>query len=295
MIQVANSLLDVPLSTRLQDSLMAIQYADDTAILATAEISSLISFKLMVRLFSRISGLQVNFSKSCFIPINVAPHDLPWINAVMGCPQNDFPILYLGMPLSVKRPNKEHFIPLIERVEQRLQGWQSKLLSRGGRLTLTQTVLSAIPTYHMICFILPKWVISRIDKARRAFLWGKSTTRNRPISLCNWNLVCIPKEFGGLGLPDLRLRNLALILRWWWKCYEEPNSLWALTVCRIRTQRIHSTGPIIWSKRGSYFWIQLVGLRNLFDVATEWMVGNGASISFWYDKWGPAPLILLGS
>lgn len=295
MIQVANSLLVTPLSTRLHDSLMAIQYADDTAILASAEISTLITFKLMVRLFSKISGLQINFNKSCFIPINVPTHELEWIKAVMGCPQTEFPVLYLGMPLSIKRPSKAHFIPLIERVEQRLQGWQSKLLSRGGRLLLTQTVLSNMPTYHMICFILPKWVISRIDKARRAFLWRKSASGNKPISLCNWNLVCIPKQFGGLGLPDLRLRNIALVLRWWWKCYGEPNSLWAVTVCRLRTQRIQVAGPAIWSKRGSYFWIQLIGLRSLFDRATQWVVGTGSSISFWYDRWGPSPLVALGS
>lgn len=162
-------------------------------------------------------------------------------------------------------------------------------------MLLVQTVLSAIPTYHMICFIIPKWVISRIDKARRAFLWGKPATRNRHISLCNWNLVCIPKEWGGLGISDLHLRNISLVLRWWWKSYDEPGSLWSMTVARIRTQQIHTIGPIIWSKRGSFFWVHLVGLRNMFDKVTEWDVGNGERIFFWYDSWASTPLVELGS
>lgn len=208
MIQVANSLLNSPLSNRLQDLIMALQYADDTVVLASAEISSLISFKLILCLFSSISGLLHNFKKSSFIPINVAPLDLPWVKSVMGCPQTNFPIVYLGMPISIKRPNKEHFIPLIEKIERRMQGWQSRLLSRGGRLVLVQTVLSSIPTYHMICFIIPKWVLSRIDKARRAFLWGNSEGGGQHISLCNWNLVCIPKEWGGIGTARLAPKEL---------------------------------------------------------------------------------------
>lgn len=213
--------------------------------MVNADISSLITFKVIVRLFSSISGLQINFQKSCFIPINVATSDLPWVGVVMGCPQTDFPIMYLGMPLTLKKPTKELFIPLIENIERRMQGWQSRLLSRGGRLVLVQSVLSSIPTYHMICFVLPKWVLSRIDKAMRAFLWGKSSTAGHHIPLCNWNLVCIPRDSGGLGLPNLQLRNQALIMRWWWKGYCEPDSLWSLLVVRIRTQRPHANGPLL--------------------------------------------------
>lgn len=221
MIQVASSLSPAPLSNKLQESIMALQYADDTAIIASGDIFSLILFKITLRLFSAMSGLQVNYSKSTYIPLNVAPEDFLWTDALMGCQKTNFPITYLGMPLTIKKLTKQLYIPLIEKFEGRLQGWQSKLLSRGGRLLLAQTVLSSIPVYYMICFLLPKWVISKIDRARRRFLWGHSANSNRPISLCNWNLVCIPKSWGGMGMPDLHLRNLSLILRWWWKLYNE--------------------------------------------------------------------------
>ncbi|XP_078159556.1 uncharacterized protein LOC144555187 [Carex rostrata] len=135
----------------------------------------------------------------------------------MGCKETSFPVTYLGMPLTLKRPNKQLFVPLAERVEKRLQGWQSKMLSRGGRMELVQSVLSMIPIYYMICFKLPKWVLARIDKARRTFLWGKSRDQRRGISLCNWEVACLPKKVGGLGLAYLYLRNVSLLMRWWWK------------------------------------------------------------------------------
>lgn len=119
-----------------------------------------------IRLFQKLcafsplcQGLKVNYAKSSFIPLNVAEVDQAWVKSVLGCTQTSFPTTYLGMPLSVKKPSKQLYIPLIEKIERRLQGWHSKLLSRGGRFVLAQTIRSTIPIYHMICFVLTKWVI----------------------------------------------------------------------------------------------------------------------------------------
>lgn len=146
----------------------------------------------------------------------------------------------------------------------------------------------------MLCFLLPKWVIARIDKARRSFLWGNRGSRRR-VSLCNWELVCSPKKIGGLGLPDLHLRNISLILRWWWKAYSDHSSMWTALIVSIRVQGIRSQGPLIWSKRGSFFWIQLITVEPQFNWSTAWSVGNGLSISYWFDNWGEEPMARLGS
>ena len=41
-----------------------------------------------------------------------------------------------------------------------------------GRLTLSSSVLSAIPTYFMQTALLPSPICERIDSASRLFLWG---------------------------------------------------------------------------------------------------------------------------
>lgn len=268
MVQVANSLVHAPLSYKLPDSILALQYADDTAVIARANVSALISFKLILRLFALVSGLRVNYSKSSFIPINSEADDLTWIQAILGCTQTNFPISYLGMPLTLKKPTKDLFIPLIEKLEHRLQGWQSKLLSRGGRLILVQSVLSTIPVYYMICFQLPKWVIARLDKARRDFLWGSSKGRGKSIHLCNWNQLCLPKEWGGMAIADLHIWNIALLLRWLWKMYNEPNSMWTQATITIRWQGFYQQGPMLWSKTGSFFWVQLMAIKPIIDWST---------------------------
>lgn len=38
------------------------------------------------------------------------------------------------------------------------------------------------------------------------------------------------------------------------------------------------------------FWNQLIKFHVLFQCCTQWIIGNGANISYWYDCWGPTPL-----
>lgn len=194
MVQHLNSILPRPLTNKIDSSIVAHQYADDTAVIARADVTSLISLKLVLRLYTSISGLQINFNKSIFIPINVTSNQIQVVKAIIGCQQSQFPTTYLGMPLTIKKPIKELFIPLIEKVEKRLTSWQAKMVSRAGRLQLVQSVMSTILVYYMICFRLPKWVICRIDRARRRCLWGTYGKQGNGISLCNWSMATLPKE-----------------------------------------------------------------------------------------------------
>lgn len=146
----------------------------------------------------------------------------------------------------------------------------------------------------MHCFMLPKWVIARIDRARRAFLWGNGQ-RSRYLSLCNWVLTSTPKQWGGMGISDLHVRNVCLLLRWWWKGYTDSDSIWTLYICIIRWQGFYVHGPRIWSIRGSFFWTQLHSIKHLFTWSTTWQIGDGTEISYWYDDWGEGAIATTGS
>lgn len=201
------------------------QYADDTAFVANADLDTVVTLKIVLRLFTKMSGLSVNYQKSCFVALNLDTQHKEVVRDLLGCASTTLPMTYLGMPLTLQRPTRQCFLPLIEKIETRLEGWKSKLISRGGRLQLINSVMSSIPIYIMACFRLPKWVINRIDKIRRDFLWRKNDGSANGVSLTNWQSACLPKIWGGLGIPDLEIRNLALLIRWWWRLYDEPDSL----------------------------------------------------------------------
>lgn len=190
----------------------------------------------------------------------------------MGCRCESLPTTYLGMPLTITAPRKRDFQPLLEKFERRLQGWKAKLISRGGRIQLARSVLSALPVYYMACFRLPKWVIKRIDSIRRSFIWGRNTNGKNVISLINWGAVCTPREYGGLGIIDLDLQNISLLLRWWWRPNSQPSALWTETVIRIRV--MVSQGRNRWIMGGSFFWKSLLRLLPLFNWCTVRVGGS---------------------
>jgi hypothetical protein len=60
------------------------------------------------------------------------------------------------------KPNnyrKEDWKWLLKKLEKRLNGWSFRWLSRAGRLTLTKSVLEAIPVYWMSLAWIPKGVL----------------------------------------------------------------------------------------------------------------------------------------
>lgn len=291
LIANVNSTLSNRMSPKLPEAMMALQYADDTAFILNADTTTLVSFRILLRLFAKMSGLSINFSKSAVVPINLTREQINEVELITGCARTRFPIVYLGMPLSVKKPDKQAYIPLLEKLQQRLQGWQSKLLTRGGRLQLMQSVLSAIPVYFMSCFLLPAWVIKRIDRIRRDFLWGTGSNGRKGIPLVRWETVITPKRIGGMGVMNLEKQNISLLLRWWWRLYIPQESLWA-TVCRqLHAKPTVQGGPLAWNVTGPFFWVQLIKIKHLFSWSTFWIIGNGSKINFWFDSWNGLPIL----
>jgi hypothetical protein len=75
----------------------------------------------------------------------------------MECEASTFSFKYLRMPFLDKKLTKDHYMALIEAIQNELLCWKTSMLSVDGRLTL----LNAPST---------QWVIKDIDKIIRTFL-----------------------------------------------------------------------------------------------------------------------------
>lgn len=257
-----------------------IQYADDTLLFMQASAPQLLALKAILNTVAASTGLRVNYSKSCMIPLNLDGDKTQSLALTFGCSVGSLPFTYLGLPLSCHKPKVIDFSPLTDRIERRLVA-TSAFLSYGDRLTLVNSVLSAMPTYYMCSLQLPVAVIENIDRARRHFLWrGKDLNSNKK-SLVAWGKVCRPKLKGGLGVIDLRVQNRALLLKQLGKFFNRQLHIpW---VNLIWSSHYPNNLPQHANLCGSFWWKDIIQLETLFRGIAHPIINNGASVSFWND------------
>jgi len=86
------------------------------------------------------TGLAINKMKSkCFFSKGCRNKDE--LAEILGVPIGYLPIRYLGLPLSCNYPKARHFLPIINKVRRRIEGWQLNYLSTAGRIELVKSVL----------------------------------------------------------------------------------------------------------------------------------------------------------
>lgn len=205
-----------------------LQYADDTLIFCDAEEEQLRFLRIILVIFEGISGLHINWRKSFLYPINEVPN-LEVLNAILGGEIGSLPTTYLGMPLGAKSKSLEIWNSVIEKCERKLARWKRQYLSMGGRLTLINSVLDAMPTYMMSLFPIPKGVTKRLDSIRRNFLWQGNKER-KSFHLVKWEDLIMDKKRGGLAIKNLNNHSKALKMKWLWKYANEKQSLWGRVI-----------------------------------------------------------------
>lgn len=144
--------------------------------------------------FEHLSGLKINFHKSALVPLNITQELASTLASQLGCQLSTLPIIYLGVPLHWKKLRTSDWEPLVSKIENRLQSWKGSLLSLGGRVTLLNSVLSAIPLYWLSIYIIPVNIRQKIDRIRKQFLWaGSDSSRKKNIILYPRNKFVLPK------------------------------------------------------------------------------------------------------
>jgi len=169
-----------------------------------------------------------------------------------------------------------------ERFEKRLSSWKGKHLSIGGRLTLINSVLSSLPMYMMSFFEIPKGVLKKLDYFRSRFYWQGDGSR-RKYRLAKWNTLCQPKVQGGLGIQDLRIKNIALLSKWLFKLLTSEGTWQQL----LRNKYLGSQ-PLVqadWKPGDSHFWSSLMKVKLEFLRFGTFKVNNGSQVWFFEDKW----------
>ncbi|XP_039126955.1 uncharacterized protein LOC120263117 [Dioscorea cayenensis subsp. rotundata] len=274
-------------------SMCNLHYADDLLVLTTGGLEDLRMVKLILLVFEGMTGLAANFSKTCLYSSSMDMLPDQAAADTLSCSRGILPVTYLGIPISGRRPRRQDWEELIVKIRRRLSTWKVQFLSLGGRLTLVNSVLSAIPTYWMSLFHLPCWVVKKINRIRRDFLWSGPDIDHPKCRLVGWKNLCRSRDQGGWGILELHNFNSALLGIWWWKFLSDP------TWCGANVVKFNY-GLESWNLfprpagRISFFWKGVMSCLPSLRGCILQSVNSGTTTLFWKDRWvdGQAPMYI---
>jgi hypothetical protein len=71
------------------------------------------------------------------------------------------------------------------------------------------------------------WLPASGHSGRMDTWWILRVGPKRKYHMVDWDTVCKPREFRGLGVLNTKVMNIALLLKWIWKIYRDGDGLWA--------------------------------------------------------------------
>ena len=144
-------------------------YVDDVILFIRPHDQEARDVKQILHIFGEASGLKTNLAKCSIMPIYGGEDSLEEIVSILGCQVQQFPIRYLGLPLSTKQIPKSHFQSVVKGVARKMPPCHGNLMAKSGRLVWIKSVLCAVPIYAMMAENLPPWATKEIDTICRRF------------------------------------------------------------------------------------------------------------------------------
>lgn len=156
--------------------------ANDSLFFLKADHKNTTNLLQIFKEYEAASGQMINLEKSSItFGNNVYQHTRNGIMRTLQIPNIGGSGKYLGLPEQFGKRKKEMFQYIQARVQQKIDGWQTKFLLAAGKETLIKSISYAMPVYSMNCFQLPMELCSDIDSMVARFWWG-STKDKRKLS-----------------------------------------------------------------------------------------------------------------
>ena len=159
------------------------------------------------------------------IPINIDLQLVTMLANTFGCKVESLPFTYLGLPLGITKPSVHDLIPVISKIDKRLSG-VARFMNHSGRLTYVNSVVASMHIFAMCSLKVHYTVLDHVDKSSRNFLWYGNDINKKGKCLASWEMICKPKNQGGLGVLNLRIQNQALIIKHLFKFFNKADIPW---------------------------------------------------------------------
>ena len=261
-------------------------FADDVMLVGQATEREAEAFLKCLNTYCKWSGQAVNFQKSTIFSSKGVPQNrASKITNALGMRRIKKDTTYLGIPLLRSTNKSQEMKYLVDKVNQRIEGWKSRLLSKAGRTCLIQAVGASLPIYAAASGVIPTGIAWKIDNNLRDFWWGKRDQK-KPAYTISWNYIFKSKFNGGQGMRQTKDVNKAFLLKWGWKLIIEPSSLWSETM-QAKYLKGNGLFEIESKSSDSDLWKSIMKNRKTLQDGICRKIGYGCSRSIWFGDWVP--------
>ncbi|XP_060182292.1 uncharacterized protein LOC132611952 [Lycium barbarum] len=229
-----------------------LSYADDTILFVSADQYSVTLMMRVLNRYEKVSRQLVNLNKSAFyVHEKVQSGLVSRLKQTTGIRQGLFLFTYLGCLIFYSRNKISHYDTVVKKITKRVNAWQERLLSYGGRATLIS---------------------------------HSNTGDKKGVHWVKWETLSLPKDEDGLGFRSLFEVSNTLFYKLWRNLRTKP-SLWSSFMINKYYKKLH---PVIAQAKGAFpIWRKLVIVRELVEHQIWWQVKKGDS-SLWYSTGGIA-------
>ncbi|CAI5483012.1 unnamed protein product [Closterium sp. Yama58-4] len=186
-------------------------YADDTSLLLRGAEQVSVAAGVLDE-FGEKSGLQVNRDKTVLFPLGKnrgkpPPPDLQYKWADKGEPER-----LLGVWITPNGDPLPSWEKALDRARKELAKWEVQHLTTSARVTIVNGYITPIFLFQAYIYPPPKEIWTKIQRICHRFVSGGQATDEKVFILWNYELMCTPREEGGLGLicPKKRFDSVAI-------------------------------------------------------------------------------------
>jgi hypothetical protein len=141
--------------------------------------------------------------------------------------------------------------------------------------------------FMMSFFNYVKGLSKNLDHFRSRFFWQASSQKHR-YRLAKWDILCCPKDEGGLGILDLQLQNKCILAKWLVNLL--TNGIWQ-SLLSNKYLRSKSLSQVTVKPNDFHFWRGLMHIKNEILSKGTFEVKDGTNTRVWEDTWvGDQPL-----
>jgi len=264
------------------------QFFDDTLLLGAANLNTARNFKTELDLYRSSSGSEINYHKSKIFGWNCSPLEMLEISRILGMEGNATwdTFNYLGIPIFKATPKVAHWLPLLEKLKNKIHAWGANRLNKAGKVVLMNSVLTSLPIYQCSVLLAPKTITNKINELLRRFLWEGGRNCERKLDLVKWDKVTKPRMEGGLQIRNVAIQNIAMGGKILWNMITGKRT-WSKQILRkkyFKGDKERCLEKPTKTQNGSPIFTLCKRALPHFIPKLTWIPGNGAKIKIWEDS-----------